>query len=372
MIFNKNSEKGISLILLLIILIIFLVIGIVTIIISINKNTKETEYNKNSEVIEDTINTGTIQDINELENEINSQEYMDMIGKYVNYKPENGTYSMITGDATYSGTDKNKSDFITEDFGWRIWSIDNEKLVLISDDITKISGKNGELYLEGAVGYNNAVKILNDICKECYSNTTFGAIGKCPNIKDIENVLDKNIWNPDDYFNSIPTKNLSYYKVTDYKFYPYIYQFEEYSDIDGNKVEKGLGIARNVQEELYSSKSYKFLEASSYIGAVFTDWSTLGEDSFSSKNFINDKYFELIFNVKSEYDIKNNEYWLSSRGAESTEKALNKLGEDVGNGIWFRVQCVCCGDARETLNTEKLPISSDLPRRYLFSSIIYI
>ena len=165
----------------------------------------------------------------------------NMIGKYVDYTPDQGTYSLITNSAEYAGTANNTSDFTTEKFNWRIWGVDGNKLTLIADDVTSTGGtsNNGTLSLSGAVGYNNGVKILNDICKNCYSNSSIGAVGRSINIEDIENVLDKTIWRPEDYYYSYSngTYNGAYmkrYKSTNNKKYNYIWQLEEHSKI-GNE-----------------------------------------------------------------------------------------------------------------------------------------
>lgn len=42
------------------------------------------------------------------------------------------------------------------------------------------------LTLNGAIGYNNAVFLLNDICKKHYSNSELGVTARSINLKDIE------------------------------------------------------------------------------------------------------------------------------------------------------------------------------------------
>ncbi|MCI9366055.1 MAG: hypothetical protein HFJ54_05850 [Clostridia bacterium] len=65
------------------------------------------------------------------------EEINKMIGKYVRYTPEKGTYSKIVGNSDYSGSENNNYNFITEDLKWRIWNIENNKLILVSDDVIK-------------------------------------------------------------------------------------------------------------------------------------------------------------------------------------------------------------------------------------------
>ena len=105
----------------------------------------------------------------------------ELIGKYIAYTPENGSYSEVTGNKTYTGTDINDNDFITDtSINWRIWDIDEQKITIIADRPVLVGGYRnlGGLSLADCIGYNNAVKILNDICKACYSNGEYNATGR--------------------------------------------------------------------------------------------------------------------------------------------------------------------------------------------------
>lgn len=184
--------------------------------------------------------------------------------------------------------------------------MDNKKLILIADKTVSVGGRNGKLLLDGAVGYNNGVKILNDMCNTCYSNASLGAVARSINIEDVENVLNKSIWKPEDHFYKANGQEYHTYSssktFTENKTYPYVYQFEEYSDIDSRKIEKGKGITRSEQENLYSGEIYKTYEATSALTLAETYWT----NTFSDKNFIDAIYYNLIFNDKTGY-------WLASR-----------------------------------------------------------
>jgi len=245
------------------------------------------------------------------------------VGDYVDYKPTQGKYDLITNSDTYAGTADNTNDFTTENFNWRVWSNDGNILTLIADDVTKTGGytdtennKSGLLALSGAVGYNNGVKILNDICENCYSNASLGAKGRSINMDDIENVLDRSVWKPEDYYTLYDS--VKYYAYTDSrKFethinYPYIYQFEEYSNIDGVEIGKGQGTKKSNQPEnkYYQSTTYNTNTANSYIQPTNTYWlKTVSE--WSKKSFTNDEYYNIIFKNDRLLNFEN--YYLSSR-----------------------------------------------------------
>ena len=56
------------------------------------------------------------------------------IGKYIEYIPNENKYEKITNNKTYTGTDTNQNDFITDkELKWRIWDINEKTITLISD-----------------------------------------------------------------------------------------------------------------------------------------------------------------------------------------------------------------------------------------------
>lgn len=101
------------------------------------------------------------------------------VGKYVNYKPTNGTYTV---EKVYSGYTENQTFSTEADLKWRIWDIDNNNLYLISDVATS-----SYLNLAGYLGYNNGVTLIDNACSSCYSNDGYEGM-KVRNLK-IEDIL---------------------------------------------------------------------------------------------------------------------------------------------------------------------------------------
>ncbi len=128
--------------------------------------------------------------------------------------------------AQLSGNRSQRTEITTEKLDWRIWNIDeeNDKLTLIADGLT-----NRVTEFSGAHGYNNGVGILNLIGKTCYSNSKLNAIGRSLNYSDLEEVMVK-----PPIFNQ--RVNLT---SSGDRYFPLIHQYEEYSGIDGNIVDKG-------------------------------------------------------------------------------------------------------------------------------------
>ena len=90
------------------------------------------------------------------------------IGKYVNYKPTSGSY---TASRSYSGSGSNQSFSTETSLKWRIWNVDSSKIYLISDQPTT-----SVLTLSSAIGYNNGVTLLDNICNSCYKNSSYSGI----------------------------------------------------------------------------------------------------------------------------------------------------------------------------------------------------
>lgn len=109
------------------------------------------------------------------------------IGKYVNYKPTNGTYIV---ESRYSGYTENQTFSTETDLKWRIWTIDNNNLYLISEEHTA-----SLLKLAGFLGYNNGVTLIDNACSSCYSNNSYEGI-TVRNLK-IEDILEVVTVEPD-------------------------------------------------------------------------------------------------------------------------------------------------------------------------------
>ncbi len=104
------------------------------------------------------------------------------VGDYINYKPdteEGKTYSLLGAQNGYSN-----QTIAKETLNWRILKIKADGSIDIISDPTS-----NEVWFQGALGYNNGVYLLNDICKELYSNTTKGITARSVNLKDMEDWL---------------------------------------------------------------------------------------------------------------------------------------------------------------------------------------
>lgn len=167
--------------------------------------------------------------------------------------------------------------------------------------------------MEEQYGYNNSVQIVNDISKTCYSNSKLGVKGRSINIEDIENMLDKTKWKPENYSDTVnDIKFNTYsgiYKYSRTRYYPYIYKFEKFANIDGQS--KGNIIRSNQPQEesengYYVGNTYSKAQANSEIEVMQTYWG----ESQNLLSAIDTKHYNMLF-----YNGLNSEinYYLASR-----------------------------------------------------------
>ena len=97
------------------------------------------------------------------------------------------SYKTTSSDyTTYDINLNNTGDFKIADWKWKVLSIDEAtgQVELIASAPTT-----GTVRLQGAQGYNNAVKILNDACDSLYGDDTKGIEGRSVDIEDIEEYM---------------------------------------------------------------------------------------------------------------------------------------------------------------------------------------
>lgn len=245
----------------------------------------------------------------------------ELIGKYIKYVPEDGSYKEITGNKTYAGTSVNDHDFITDtSINWRIWDIDEEKITIIADKPVAVGGYRdlGGLSLADCIGYNNAVKVLNDICKTCYSNNEYNAVGRSLNVDDIESKLDIAVWRPERYkVKEIDVKTYSgrkEYKVN--RCYPYIYGEERFGIID--EAENLDGIGKSEQTKFYTDKE-NYIKAKSCLNPMQTAWEN---GRLEERNFVNPNYYYMIFKDGFEDGEGLMSYYLASRAVDLNDSHI--------------------------------------------------
>ena len=226
---------------------------------------------------------------------ITGTKVVPKIGDYVNYTPDAaGVYTLAS---TISGYTSNQSIVQDTSLKWQILSIN------VDNSINLISSKqtNNEVHLSSALGYNNGVYLLNDICSKQYSNNSLGALGRSIKIEDIESKMNsegiaiRNEYNRDGVVYGNP---VTIYRILDY---PCLYARENGSGIDTTVVKKdGIGWS----DSYYTSPTFEETnQTSNSLTITQTFYDFTGEN-----NYFNDEAFNnLIFGDEQNY------YWVATR-----------------------------------------------------------
>ena len=163
------------------------------------------------------------------------------VGDTINYNPS-GTYNWNKEYATSNSTGTETLNSSTgESFNvsqWKVLSIDKNanKIEMVPATIPS-----GTVTLQGAQGYNNAVKLLNDACSSLYGNSSKGITARSITEEDFVKVGGTKWKN---YKESFVSDGVKYGNqtpaYTTNRYYPTMYKKEINSVIDGITTKTGL------------------------------------------------------------------------------------------------------------------------------------
>ena len=238
------------------------------------------------------------------------------VGDYVNYTYDQKTtgFSLL---ATQSGHASNQTINQKSGIKWRILNIhENGTVDLIGD----VSASDQTIYFQGALGYNNGVYLLNDICKELYSNSTLGITARSINIEDIESQMNETGIAARDAYVHANTQygNTKTYTGSNTK-YPNLYTQENGGGIDTVEVNTN-GIGRNDNgytsptEETSSKASNNLIVTQTYYY-----FSNTSANYFKDYDGNSSTVRDILFNTGTSY-------WLASRSVDC-------LSTEVGFGL---------------------------------------
>ena len=363
---NKNlthpvNSKGITLIALIITIIVMLILVAVSISIALNsglfdaagKATQKTNIAKDQE---QELASGKVNIDNKVYNSIDEyiatiggEEKPDRsdlnIGDYVNYTPKGTVYVRKYTDSVlqkYSGYSSNQEVYL-QDTKWRILDINSDgSIELISEKelyIGNSSGNTTELYFKGATGYNNGVKILNDLCHELYGTGEYAIGGRSLDIEDIQDRMDTDVWNWEDYENSyVDTGKYGGTKTyeTSNAYYPARWAQEVTGKVNGastngtlEQSDDGELIAWDETTNAERKGLTYFPEETTGASITITQtyWNKCG---WTGDNFTDPTYYNLLITHEDGTNYNN---WLASRYVYANNSNIAAFGlRNVYNG----------------------------------------
>ncbi len=364
----NSTPKGITLIALIITIIVMLILVAVTVNVALNGglfNKAKQATTKTQEAIEEEqkLAEGKVQVDGKWYNSM--QDYLDgkesiignwklstegntvtdgkvtlNIGDYVNYKPDEDTYSSDKLTEDYTGNTNssyNNSDLATESLKWRVLGVDaNGCLTLISEKPTT-----EEVCFKGAKGYNNGVYILNDICEKLYSNKELGVTARSITIEDIEAGFSEDGKTARDNYNKDNSSGTQYGNTKTYTSnlnYPVIYAEENGSGIGVEEKDVETGIKKDgiggsdpfykTEDQLNTSPDNKGI--SKAIDALTCKQTYYCLESNPNDDYcMNEEFCDMIFGI-------NASYWLASRCVDCAYMCVGFKLHGVENDSIFK------------------------------------
>ncbi len=252
-ILNIKNSKGITLVALVITIIIMLILAGVALRLALGEN----GLFKMSEKAVEKYKEEAAKEENTLGNMEKQLKYMIegyvpdrsmlKVGDEVNYTPQTAktTYTLEGNKSGYGDYTSSKPKTMTkatdqeisqENYTWKIMDINSKT------GEVKIMGvptsSMPTVYFKGALGYNNGVYLLDDICKTLYSNSDLGVTARSIDIEDIESKMnDKGRDAKNDYISeNQTTKEFNGSNA----YYPNIYKYQQDSNIDGTEKTEGI------------------------------------------------------------------------------------------------------------------------------------
>ena len=231
------------------------------------------------------------------------------VGDYVEYTPDTASaYSLTTAVSGYTSN----QNIPQETMKWQIMNINEDGTIdLVSENATT-----QRIYLKGALGYNNGVYVINDICKKQYSNKNLNVTARNLNKDDIvikmnsKGINAMNATSNEDS-GTLYGKTRTYIKGSAATEYPNLYEYENGSGINSDTVKQdGIGLS----DAYYSTPTNETLSTADKLTATQTySWMQIQSAYFDDINFYN-----TIF--KAQWS------WLSTR-------FQNCAGNHVGFGL---------------------------------------
>ena len=169
------------------------------------------------------------------------------------------TYDVVSGGysltAAQSGSESDQT--VAQSSTTLKWKIINKDESKGTIDIVSAEPTSNTVYFRGALGYNNGVYLINDICEKLYSNTAKGIKARSINLEDMEKHLtDAGFTARNAYTNSDSGKKYGETKTyTSSKQYPKLYASQIGAGITSTSVTKP-DIVKTIDPYKESSKGY--------------------------------------------------------------------------------------------------------------------
>ena len=248
------------------------------------------------------------------------------------------TYDVVSGGYTLTAAQSGRSSDQTvaqssTTLKWKIINKDESKGTI---DIVSAEPTSNTVYFRGALGYNNGVYLLNDICEKLYSNTAKGIKARSINLEDMEKHLtDAGFTARNAYLYENDATNYAKYGTTktytSNKQYPKLYASQIGAGITSTSVTKP-DIVKTIDPYKESSKGYTTPTAETS--------DTAGETGLTvTQTYYSIPINEANYGAAAAILANSNYYWVASHyvntNSSSAYFGLRGAFSSMGGGSMF-------------------------------------
>ena len=247
------------------------------------------------------------------------------------YDVVSGGYSLTAAQSGYTSNQTVAQSSTT--LKWKIINKDESKGTI---DIVSAEPTSNSVYFKGALGYNNGVYLINDICEKLYSNTAKGIKARSINLEDMEKHLtDAGFTARNSYLYNNDATNYAKYGTTktytSSKQYPKLYASQIGAGITSTSVTQP-DIVKTVDPYKESSKGYTTPTAETS--------DTAGDSGLTvTQTYYSIPINETNYGAAAAILANSNYYWVASRyvyaDSSNARFGLRRAGTDMSGGDMF-------------------------------------
>ncbi|MGN1327483.1 MAG: type II secretion system protein [Clostridia bacterium] len=256
------------------------------------------------------------------------------IGDYVNYNYDTVSvgYSLLAIQSGYTSNQTVAQS--TTALQWRILNIDEENDII---DLVSSEPTDNAVYFKGALGYNNGVYLLNDMCASLYSNSSLGIIARSINLVDMEKHLTPDGITTRNEYNKNSTNYAQYGKIQKYtsnKYYPNLYANQLGAGID-------LADAETIdQPNIDGSVPDPYNESNAYYITPTTETYTNASSSLTvTQTYYSMPITEINYGEAANVLSNDNYYWVASRYIRASSSyadfGMRRANISIGSNYLF-------------------------------------
>ena len=215
------------------------------------------------------------------------------------------TYDVVSGGYSLTAAQSGRDQTISQSSTTLKWKIINKDESKGTIDIVSAEPTSNTVYFRGALGYNNGVYLINDICEKLYSNTAKGIKARSINLEDMEKHLTDAGFTARNAYSGSNVKYGTPKTYTSSKQYPKLYASQIGAGITSTSVTKP-DIVKTIDPYKESSKGYTTPTAETS--------DTAGDSGLTvTQTYYNIPINETNYGAAAAILANSNYFWVASR-----------------------------------------------------------